>query len=281
MLNSILKIGGIIVGAVVLVAGGVVLGSYVAARVVPQPAAVAGPNVGVVPPSTRGFNAPQPGAPFGMMPGYRFPYRDDGGRRPNGVYPNQPGYMMRGGFVPDPSLVPAQGQKLTLDNAVKVAQAYLTAYNDSNLKLAEVTQFENNFYALVVEKDTNRGAFEFLIDPSSASVFPEPGPNMMWNLKYGMMGRYGNGMMGGGFNYGNGDQMPIDAAKAQTLAQAEVDRVQSGATVEKDGTAFYGYYTFDYQVGGKIAGMLSVNGYSGAVWLHTWHGAFVDEKQLQ
>ncbi len=26
---------------------------------------------------------------------------------------------------------------------------------------------------------------------------------------------------------------------------------------------------------GKIIGMLSVNGYTGAVWLHQWHGQYV------
>ena len=32
---------------------------------------------------------------------------------------------------------------------------------------------------------------------------------------------------------------------------------------------------------GKVAGMLSVNGYSGQVFLHTWHGAFVEESEIQ
>ena len=36
-------------------------------------------------------------------------------------------------------------------------------------------------------------AFELLIDRHSGAVYPEPGPNMMWNTKYGHMG----GMMGG------------------------------------------------------------------------------------
>jgi len=29
---------------------------------------------------------------------------------------------------------------------------------------------------------------------------------------------------------------------------------------------------------GKVIGMLSVNGTSGQVWYHTWHGAFVQEQ---
>jgi hypothetical protein len=30
-----------------------------------------------------------------------------------------------------------------------------------------------------------------------------------------------------------------------------------------------------------MAGMLSVNGYSGQVFLHTWHGAFIEESEIQ
>jgi hypothetical protein len=26
--------------------------------------------------------------------------------------------------------------------------------------------------------------------------------------------------------------------------------------------------------------MLSVNGYTGQVWYHTWHGSFIQEKQV-
>ena len=38
--------------------------------------------------------------------------------------------------------------------------------------------------------------------------------------------------------------------------------------------AFPGYYTFDF--GRKeVEGMLSVNAYTGEVWVHTWHGPFL------
>ena len=30
---------------------------------------------------------------------------------------------------------------------------------------------------------------------------------------------------------------------------------------------------------GSVAGMLSVNGYSGQVFLHTWHGTFIEEAE--
>jgi hypothetical protein len=43
---------------------------------------------------------------------------------------------------------------------------------------------------------------------------------------------------------------------------------------------FPGYYTVHILKSGKVTGMLSVNGYSGQVWYHTWHGAFIQMKDL-
>jgi len=31
--------------------------------------------------------------------------------------------------------------------------------------------------------------------------------------------------------------------------------------------------------GGQVTGMLSVNAYTGAVWYHTWHGAFIASSE--
>lgn len=48
-----------------------------------------------------------------------------------------------------------------------------------------------------------------------------------------------------------------------------------------DEMQFPGYYTMDFLKDGKTAGMLSVNGYTGQVWYHTWHGNFIGEKMFQ
>src|SRR3990172_6102115 len=48
---------------------------------------------------------------------------------------------------------------------------------------------------IVKESETGLGAFELLVDPASQVAYPEYGPNMMWNLKYGGLGH--NSMMGG------------------------------------------------------------------------------------
>jgi len=314
MLNNILKIGGVIVLAVILFVGGVWLGTVTAGRFSPR--IVAQPNIIAIPPraprnddqgGNRGGNNDNRQYGPGMMgPGFGGGNYDNRQYGPGMMGPGfgggsgaqlgpQGGMMgqngafaqgMMGGFAPDPSLVPADGQTLTIDNAVKVAEAYLAAYGDDNLKLAEVMEFDNHFYAAIVEKDSGRGALEVLIDPQTAAVHPEPGPNMMWNVKYGMMGAQGGmmggqGMMGGVYSNDGGATMTIDLAEAKAFAQKELDSLKPGAKIEGDGTAFYGYFTFDYEVDGKIAGMLGVNGYTGQVWLHTWHGSFVGEQEVK
>jgi hypothetical protein len=35
-----------------------------------------------------------------------------------------------------------------------------------------------------------------------------------------------------------------------------------------------------FRKNGTIAGMLSVNGYSGQVWYHSWHGTFIRMKTV-
>lgn len=43
---------------------------------------------------------------------------------------------------------------------------------------------------------------------------------------------------------------------------------------------FYGYYTLHTLKDGRIEGMLSVNGYTGAVWYHDCHGPFIGMEEI-
>jgi hypothetical protein len=45
--------------------------------------------------------------------------------------------------------------------------------------------------------------------------------------------------------------------------------------VAEEADAFYGYYTIEVLNGDNIYSMLSVNGYTGQVWYHNWHGKFI------
>lgn len=179
-----------------------------------------------------------------------------------------------------------QSDPLTIAGASEAVNNFLAGLNNDNLVLGEVMIFDNHAYAQIVEKDTGIGAMELLVDPSSRAVYPEMGPNMMWNLKYGRMAGYGGyGMMGGWFGFnrpgatpGNiSADMPVTPAEAVSAAQAYLDGYLGGnLTADEHADAFYGYYTLHINRDGETIGMLSVNGYTGQVFLHTWHGKLLE-----
>jgi urease beta subunit len=185
------------------------------------------------------------------------------------------GIPMRGWFSS------ANGQPISIDQAQQSVQSFLDRTGDRDLKIDELMEFQQNFYALIKERSTGIGAFELLVDKSDGAVAFEPGPDMMWNTKYGMMGR--GGMTGGTMgSYSPGlssAAMPVASDQATEIAQGWLDNSLRG-NLAGTPDAFYGYYTFHFMTGGQIAGMLSVNGYSGQVWFHTWHGGFIQARDF-
>jgi hypothetical protein len=163
-----------------------------------------------------------------------------------------------GGTVPS-------GQRISMDRAREIAQQYADGVA-TDLEVAEVMEFTNHFYAEVRERHTGIGAFEILIDPYTGVVRPEPGPNMMWNLKYGHMGW---------ISASASAEMPVSPQQAVQYAQQWLDTAMPGYTASQEADRFYSYYTIHVEKDGKVVGMLSVNGYSGQVWYHTWHGSFL------
>ena len=105
----------------------------------------------------------------------------------------------------------------------------------------------------------------------------------MWNLKYAGLNRQfmmgGRGMMGGTIFSATPAQvsasMPVSSVQALQAAQQYLDTTLPGSKTATDADPFSGYYTIDILRDGKITGMLSVNGYNGQVFLHTWHGSFI------
>jgi hypothetical protein len=171
-------------------------------------------------------------------------------------------------------------EPLTIDQARQAVEAYLQDLGNPDLELKEIMIFDNNAYARIVEKSTGIGAMELLVDPISKEVFPEFGPNMMWNLKYGHMGSFG-GMMGGyqRNTYTADATMTISPEEALQAAQKYLDQEFPGYKTADDADPFYGYYTIDILKDGKVTGMLSVNGFSGEVFFHSWHGEFIQESE--
>jgi hypothetical protein len=156
-----------------------------------------------------------------------------------------------GGMMSGQIWLPGNDQQVTTIGAARGRAAQAGA--GRALHPGEVIQFSNNFY---VELKDSAGAAttEVLVDPASGAVQTEPGPAMMWNT---------------GSRTG---LTSIDQARRAATAWLDANRpAEKVATID----AYPGYYTVDTQVDGKIAGMLSVNGTTGAVWYHMWHGAFV------
>ena len=194
-----------------------------------------------------------------------------GGMMGNG---NGSGGMM-GGYGGFGNVVP-NGNQISLDQAAQNVNNYLVRFGNRDLATDEVLEFSNNFYANIKEQSTGMHAFELLVNKNSGAVSLEPGPNMMWNTKYGMMGRSG-GMMGNWYGNTQSGIATVSPEQAKQYAQAYLDLYNKGTTVG-DADPFYGYYTLETLKDDKTSGMLSVNAYTGQVWDHTWHGSFIRIK---
>ena len=87
-------------------------------------------------------------------------------------------------------------------------------------------------------------------------------------------------MMGGNYvqpsDEFDAEEISVSEEEALAYAQDYLDTYEPGVTVSDEITQFYGYYTIDLEKDGEIAGMLSVNGFSGQVFPHFWHGEFIE-----
>ncbi|MFJ4557367.1 hypothetical protein ACIP4Q_14860 [Streptomyces massasporeus] len=145
----------------------------------------------------------------------------------------------------------------TLDQARQRADAFADRLD---LRVGEVMQFSKNFYA-ELETPPGKPATEILVDPADGDTGIEYGPAMMWNTDYSMhhRGRTSTG---------------LSSDHAQARAQQWLRERGSDLTAD-EAEAFPGYYTMHTLRSGKMSGMLSVNASTGAVWEHTWHGAYI------
>ncbi|MBF6596009.1 MAG: peptidase M4 [Thermaceae bacterium] len=193
----------------------------------------------------------------GMMQGY-------------GYGPGMMGGGMMGEGMGMMSIYPAQAQPVSSTAAKTQLQAFAKGFGPQ-ATIKDIMAFSQNTYAQVVDAQ-GKGLGEIVMDRYSGNIYPEPGPNMMWNSQYGM----GYGMMRG---YNNPTNTPAQVVYTQAAAQKLAEQFLSGylpGAKVIEGQSFGGYYTFDY--GRKaIEGMLSVNAYSGEVWVHTWHGTYLGE----
>jgi len=229
------------------------------------------------------FNAPK----NGTIPTYSY-YPNVGSQQ--GTTPLTP-------FQPITPTAPKTTQ-ISITEAQTLAQNYLLQLGNPDLAVRGVDEYAQNFYVTIYERSTNAGAFNLIIDKSTGILSPETGPNISWNTKYSSNGYVnapsqngygygfgpgGEGEMGGGSYGGTASVpttlMPIILSQATATAQQYLNAYYRG-TITGNVKTFYGYYTVEVLNNGDTYGILSVNGYSGQVWYHNWHGNFIQETNF-
>jgi hypothetical protein len=123
----------------------------------------------------------------------------------------------------------------------------------ANVRIEDFMIFSNNYYADLVDASSDLGLVEVLVDRYNGNTYREPGPNAMWDVRYG-----GRGALG---------EQRYDLVVAQNVSEVFLNGYLSGSRVMRS-KAFPGYYTFDFGRS-EIDGMLSVNYYTGDIWVHT------------
>jgi hypothetical protein len=161
---------------------------------------------------------------------------------------------------------------LTHADTEQVAQTFLASLSNPDLQIGDFDEYSHNFYLSIVDKNTGNGVLEVLIDRFTGYVHPEP-QSMMW-ISYGGMGSM-MGYGGGSYYQGNGEAVTVSPDQAKEIAQAFLNITYPGTVASDTVDTFPGYYTIETALNGETYGMLSVNGYTGAVWYHTWHGMFI------
>lgn len=105
-----------------------------------------------------------------------------------------------------PSIIPLAGPSNNSGAPLESAQvisrvsAFLDELNNPDLEIGVLNENSNNFYVAIQEKGTGVYAFNLLVDKMTGAIYAEPGPNMMWNAKYGFMSLLGRTMTSNQFN---------------------------------------------------------------------------------
>jgi hypothetical protein len=168
------------------------------------------------------------------------------------------GNMMTGNMM---ALYYPESRPVTQDEAIKTMQSFAQQYGP-NMEVEDFMTFSSNYYGVIKDTNSSQDLAEVLVDRYSGYAYPEPGPNMMWNTRYGA-GRVQE------------EGVTYDLAGSKKLAEEFLTGYLPEAQI-MESHEMPGYCTFDF--GRKdIEGMLSVNAYSGQIWVHTWHGSYLGE----
>jgi len=211
-----------------------------------------GPSSG--PSMTRGYGQ-DPSA--GMMGGQG---QDPGAGMMRGQGQDPGAGMMRGSMMGSMGMAWLPGDGVAVSSIAAAQTRAAAAAAPAGLHPGEVMWFDNGFY-VELKDGAGQPATEVIVDPRTGTVSTEPGPAMMWNTRFGMRTR-------------TGDVGVVDATKARTIATSWLAANRAGTTIGSI-DAYPGYFTIDLRRNGTVSGMMSVSSLTGAVWYHTWHGAFI------
>jgi len=143
---------------------------------------------------------------------------------------------------------------ISRDEAERLASEFAGQLGEGYVAV-DVTGSTENYYAVIEEEASGAPITEILVDRYTGRASLEPGPAMMWRTSAGTRAATAT----------------YDLGAARALGDTFLGGYLPGAEI-LESHAFPGYYTLDFGRDRRAEGMLSVNAYSGAVWVHTWHG---------
>lgn len=162
------------------------------------------------------------------------------------------------------------GVPITSNKTLEIIEKYLKKTNNDDLYPRRLFEYNTHFEVELKEKETERGAFELIIDKFNGRVYPETGPNLTWNGKYGFNGNY----------FGLQPAMPIKVGDALQTVGDFIKRTSPELKIEGDVSEYYGYYEFHITLEGKLAIEANVNGFTGEMWIENWHGSLLREVSV-
>ena len=183
-----------------------------------------------------------------------------------------PGWRGDGGVPPGLQEKPGVvNDRLVMDEALTLGQEYTKTVAEEagiELRVDKLYEFSNGFLLAVVE-DTGRPAFTLMVNPVKGRVM-RAGVDLAWNTRY-----LRRGVM---------EETPAEntltMAEAAERAREVLSARNISAGVAGEGYNFYGYYSFEFRVEGKTAGILYVNGADGRVHLDRRMGDFISVKEI-
>jgi hypothetical protein len=167
-----------------------------------------------------------------------------------------------------------------LNQTRNLVDDYLKKFNVPNLVLKEIVVFNNNSYARIADESSGINVLELIVDIETGIVLSEYGSNFTWNVVYPSIPdskTIGNIEFSPSGPVVNPTETPltISPQQAEDLAQQYLKQYRINARLSTNVETFYGYYVIEYLKWGKVVGMISINGYSGQAFAHSWHQTFI------